>query len=267
MSEVLVTGGTGDLGSELVPRIAAAGHSVRVLSRRDNPNVPAGVRAVKGDLFTGAGFAEALDGVEVLVHCATGARDAGARGLGYAKSKKTDVEPTAALLKAAGSILHVVYISIVGVDKIPLGYYRAKLECEQIIEGSGLPHTIFRTTQWHGLAWEFGNRLSVSPIFFVPKGVGAQLLDPSEVAERMAAIVNERPQGRVPDMGGPERLGFAEVMKKYLVARRKKRPIVEVPVPGKAIAAFREGYNCVPGQGEGKITFDEWLARKTATAT
>jgi uncharacterized protein YbjT (DUF2867 family) len=264
MSEVLVTGGTGDLGRELVPKLVARGHNVRVLSRKANPAVPAGVRGVKGDLMTGDGLGEALDGIDVLVHCATGSRDSGARGLLYGRARTTDVEPTATMLRAATSKPHVVYISIVGIDKIPLGYYRAKLDCEHLIEQSGLPYTIFRTTQWHSLAWEFCRRLVRGPLVVTPKGVTAQLLDPSEVAERMAAIVDEGPARRVPDMGGPERFDFKEIVAKYLSATGKRARIASVPVPGKAMKAFRAGYNCVPGRGEGKITFDEWLSRRTA---
>jgi uncharacterized protein YbjT (DUF2867 family) len=264
--DLLVTGGTGDLGRELVPLLVANGHSVRVLSRKTNPPVPPGVRTVQGDLVTGEGLAEALAGIDVLVHCATGARDTGARGLTYATSRKTDVEPTRRLLEMTTSKPHFFYISIVGVDKIPLGYYRAKLECEQLIERSGLPYTIFRTTQWHTLAWEFCTRLSRTPIVLLPKGVASQLLHVPEVAEKMAAHIERGPSQRVPDMAGPQRLEFSEIGASYLRATRKRRVVASVRFPGKTIKAFRNGYNCVPGQGEGKVTWDEWLARRVPGA-
>ena len=154
MSEIVVTGGTGHLGRELVPLLVTAGHNVRVLSRRPGPN------HVVGDLVTGEGIADAVNGIDVLVHLASGAADNGARGLGYAASKRSDVDPTERLVQLVSPDTHVVYISIVGVDKIPLGYYRAKYECEQIIERSGRPFTILRTTQWHTLPDEFVGRLA-----------------------------------------------------------------------------------------------------------
>lgn len=266
MTQVLVTGGTGDLGRELVPRLVSRGYDVTVLSRRVNPPVPAGTRAVQGDLTTGAGVEDALAGAEVIVHCATGSRDSGLRGLGYKAPKKTDVDPTDRLIAAARSkgSPHVVYISIVGVDKIPLGYYRAKLESEQIIERSGLPYSILRTTQWHTLADEFARRLSASPVLMVPKGLKSQLLDAGEVADRMAAIVDQGPSQHVPDMGGPEVLDMRDIVTSWLVAKGKRRGVLTVPIPGKAVAGFAAGHNLAPDHPDGRITWEQWLRENVA---
>ena len=262
MTQVLVTGGTGDLGRELVPRLVSKGYDVTVLSRRANPSVPAGIRVVQGDLTTGAGLEDALAGAEVIVHCATGAREATVRGLGYRRSKKTDIDPTQRMLdavKAKGSAPHVVYISIVGVDKIPLGYYRAKLETEQAIERSGLPYSILRTTQWHTFADEVSRRLSASPVLLLPKGLKSQLLDAGEVADRMAAIVDQGPSQHVPDMGGPEILDMRDVTKSWLEAKGKRRAVLSVPLPGKAVAGFAAGHNWAPEHADGRITWQQWL--------
>lgn len=260
MSEILVTGGTGDLGSRLVPRLIESGHSVRVLSRRAKPAMPAGATAVRGDLVTGEGLSEAVAGAEIVVHCATGARDAGLRGLGHKATVRTDVEPTKRLLSLAPHA-RFVYASIVGVDKIPLGYYRGKLDCERAIESSGSAYTILRSTQWHTLADEFCRRLSASPVVFVPKGVRLQLLDPAEVAERMALLVDEGVEGHAPDMGGPAALDFEHVVHAYLRAKGKRRSVLAVPVPGKAMRGFREGHNLTLEHADGTLTYEEWLAR------
>lgn len=256
MSTVLVTGGTGALGTELVPRLVGAGHDVRVLSRRERSD-PSFVR---GDLRTGEGLAEATRGVDVIAHLASGTD-----GLpSYRTAKATDVDGTAALLGAARSSgsPHLVYISIVGIDRIPFGYYRAKLEAEQLIEASGLPFTILRTTQWHTLAWEFCRRVTASPLVLTPKGLRMQLLDTGEVADRMASLVTSSPSRRVADMGGPEVLEFRDIAKRYLNALGKRRVVVSPPLPGKAIAAFREGHNLAPEHADGRITWDEYLAKR-----
>lgn len=262
MSELLVTGGTGALGSELVPRLVSRGHTVRVLSRRENPPVPPGVTAVRGDLTTGSGLEEAVAGVDSIVHCASGTGTI--RGIiSYKVAKRTDVDATERMLehaKRSGSP-HVLYISIVGIDKIPLPYYRAKLDTERVIERSGLPYTIFRATQFHSLGWEFGRRLDRSPVVMTPRGARSQLVDQGEVAERMAELMETRPQ-RAPDMGGPEVLEFPSIMRSYLRAVGKRRAVVAVPIPGKAMAGFRAGHNLTPEHADGRITFDEWLARK-----
>ena len=262
VTNVLVTGGTGALGTELVLLLVTAGLDVRVLSRRRAPAVPAGARAVLGDLTTGDGLHEAITAIDVIAHLASGTSGVPS----YAKAKRTDVEGTGRLLDAArraGVKPHVVYISIVGIDKIPFGYYRGKLATEQGIERSGLPYTILRTTQWHTLAAKFCRQLGSLPLVAVPKGVRMQLLDAGEVAQRLASLVQGPPSQHVPEMGGPEALSFADIARRYFRAVRKRRAVFEVPLPGKAARAFAAGYNLAPDHRDGRITWDEYLARVT----
>ena len=262
VTNVLVTGGTGALGTELVLLLVTAGLDVRVLSRRRAPAVPAGARAVLGDLTTGDGLHEAITAIDVIAHLASGTSGVPS----YAKAKRTDVEGTGRLLDAArraGGKPHVVYISIVGIDKIPFGYYRGKLATEQGIEQSGLPYTILRTTQWHTLAAKFCRQLGSLPLVAVPKGVRMQLLDAGEVAQRMASLVQGPPSQHVPEMGGPEALSFAEIARRYFRAVGKRRVVFEVPLPGKAAKAFTAGYNLAPDHRDGRITWDDYLARVT----
>ena len=259
---VLVTGGTGALGTELVPLLVAAGLDVRVLSRQTAPAVPPGARVVRGDLITGDGLDEASRAIDVIAHLASGTS-----GLpSYANAKRTDVEGTRRLIDAArraGVEPHVVYISIVGINKIPFGYYRGKLETEQVIERSGLPCTILRTTQWHTLAVKFCRQLGALPLVAVPRGVRMQLLDAGEVAQRLASLVQGPPSQHIPEMGGPEALSFADIARRYFRAVRKRRAVFEVPLPGKAARAFAAGYNLAPDHRDGRITWDEYLARVT----
>jgi uncharacterized protein YbjT (DUF2867 family) len=267
MIDVLVTGGTGALGSELVPRLITKGYDVRVLSRRENPPVPVGARAVRGDLTTGEGVAEATSGADVIVHCATGAADGGMRAVISARAtERTDVEPTRVLLDIAkrnGSV-RFVYPSIVGVDRIPLGYYRTKLACERVIEESGVPYTIFRSTQWHTFAAEVCRRLTAAPVVMAPKGFRSQLLDPGEVAERVVALIEQDVEGHAPDMGGPVALSLREIVRAYLSAVGKRRAVLQVPIPGKTMRGLREGLNLAPEHADGRITWEAWLEKNTA---
>ncbi len=264
MTTVLVTGGTGALGKELVPRLVAAGLDVRVLSRKEHPGVPTGVRTVRGDLDTGEGLDGATSGVDVIAHLASGTDGFAPT---YRKSKRVDVEGTRRLIASATASTtgsgspHIVYISIVGIDKVPLGYYRAKLETEKLIESSGFPYTILRTTQWHTLAEEVCRRLSAMPATVVPKGFRVQLLDASEVAERMRALVQAAPAQHVADMGGPEALELVDVLRRYVKAKGKRRVIGSVRLPGKLLRALREGHNLTPSHTDGRITWDDYLAR------
>src|SRR5918998_4917063 len=135
-SEILVTGGSGSLGSRVVDRLRYPGREVRVLSRSGRPGT------VQGDLLTGEGLKDAVKGVDVIVHCASSPT----------KTRQIDVEGTERLLRAAAreGVSHFVFISIVGVDRNPYyPYYRMKLEIERIIERSPVPGTILRATQFH----------------------------------------------------------------------------------------------------------------------
>jgi uncharacterized protein YbjT (DUF2867 family) len=262
VTHVLVTGGTGALGRELVPLLVTAGFDVRVLSRRRSAAVPVGARVVCGDLTTGDGLDQAITAVDVIAHLASGTSGMPS----YAKAKRTDVEGTRRLLDAArgaGVKPHVVYISIVGIDKIPFGYYRGKLATEQVIERSGLPYTILRTTQWHTLAAKFCRQLGCLPLMAVPKGVRMQLLDAGEVAQCMAGLVQGPPSQHVREIGGPEALSFAEIARRYFRAKGKRRVVFELPLPSKAARAFAAGYNLAPDNCDGRITRDDYLARVT----
>ncbi len=143
---ILVTGGTGTLGGLVVARLREAGRDVRVFSRHGAAaEADAAVESVTGDLASGAGLEAAVEGSEVIVHCA-GARVG-------------DDDTTRNLVRAASraGARHLVYISVVGADRIPVrsridramfGYFASKLAAERVVAGSGIPWTTLRATQF-----------------------------------------------------------------------------------------------------------------------
>src|SRR5690554_5733783 len=145
MSRVLVTGGTGILGTELRPRLDAAGYAVRIMSRRaPQPGEDAGVEWAQADINTGDGLPAAVRDVDTIIHAASA---------GFGDSYRADVQGTRRLLEAAreAGVGHFIYISIVGIDRIDYEYYRHKLEAEKLIEQSGMPFSILRAPQFHAL--------------------------------------------------------------------------------------------------------------------
>ncbi|MFE2043594.1 SDR family oxidoreductase [Streptomyces sp. NPDC059477] len=241
MSTILVTGGTGTLGRLVAARLRAQRHEVRVLSRHARPYAV--------DLRVGgAALDAAVAGADTVVHCAStprgGDEKAAARLIGAAR---------------AAGVRHLVYISIVGVDRVPLGYYRAKLAVERLVEGSGLGWTVLRATQFHDLVAGVCAALAKAPVMFVPSGVSDQPIAVAEVADRLAGLAVGAPRGRVADVGGPEVRSFASLAEAYLEAVGKRRRVVEVRLGGRVYRGLRGGGHLLPEGAVGTGTFEEYL--------
>ena len=244
MAIALVTGGTGTLGRGVVVRLREQGHEVRVLSRRP------GAGTHQGDLTTGAGVAAAADGAELVVHAASDTHRLGG----------ADVDQTRHLLEAAGGARHLVYVSIVGIDRIPFLYYRRKLACEGLLASNRVPFTILRATQFHelvGMLLQAAGRLPVAPL---PVDFRFQTIAADEVAARVVQVLDGSPQGRADDVGGPEVLTLGDMAAAWQAARGRPRRVVPVRLPGRVAQAFREGRNTCPEHADGRQTWAEFLA-------
>jgi uncharacterized protein YbjT (DUF2867 family) len=245
MTSILVTGGTGTLGRAVVARLANTRHDVRVLTRR--ADVSGG--QVSGDLVTGRGLARALDGVGTVLHLATTLRG------------RRDVVATQNLVAVAGHVRHLVFASIVGVDRIPIGYYRGKLAAERAV--SALPHTILRATQFHDLLRTILAGLARLPVMPLPL-LRVQPVDVRDVADRLVELAGGEPVGRAPAFGGPETGTLREWAEAYLRAAGKRRLKVGLWLPGAAFRSYRDGANLVVGGDHGTRTFTSYLAEVAA---
>jgi uncharacterized protein YbjT (DUF2867 family) len=246
---VLVTGATGTLGREVLPAAVAAGHHVHAASRRDHSDDEVTWR--RCDLLTGAGVDEAVDGVEVILHCATQ----------FTGGK--DVASTQNLLAAAqrAGVGHVVYISIVGVDRIPLPYYKTKLRVEQALAQSAVGYTVLRATQFHDLIATTFSAQRLLPALLALRGVRFQPIDTRDVAARMVELADAEPDERAPDIGGPEIRDHADLARAYQTSRGGRRPVLAVPLPGKIGAGYRSGANLAPQNPLGTVGFEGYLRR------
>ncbi|TMR21029.1 NAD-dependent epimerase/dehydratase family protein [Nonomuraea turkmeniaca] len=257
-STILVTGGTGTLGRLLAPMLQEAGCAVRVLSRGGH-GPEKGIEYVTGDVSTGEGLQAAVDGVETIVHCA-----------GSAKGDEVKARNLVEAAARAGAP-HVVYISVVGVDRVPVvsavdramfGYFAAKREAEQIIAESGLPWTTLRATQFHDWIWLTLGLMAKLPVLMTWGGVRFQPVDTGEVAARLAELALDKPAGLVPDIAGPRVYRMEELARDYLKAAGKRRLILPVRSPGKAASAFRAGANLAPEHAVGHRTWEDFLAEQ-----
>lgn len=253
MEWILVTGGTGHLGSEVVRQLLAQHQKVAILSSRSNPTVPAGVDIFHGDLKSGEGLAAAVNGARTIIHCASNPRD----------FDETDIKGTTNLLNSiTNPTTHFVYISIAGVDKSTYPYYVAKRAVEKMIQASGLPYTILRTTQFHSFILSLIRTIldSSDEIALIPNRMRFQSVDLAEVADQLCRISQSTPAGLLPEFGGPEILSFEEMVDAWLGRNGAQRKWRLSPVAGPRWDLFRSGVNLIPKNRFGKIRWTEFLA-------
>ena len=239
-NSVLVTGGTGTVGRIVVDHLTTAGKDVRILSRGRRPSQRTDVQHVVGDVQTGDGLDAALDGVDTIVHCVY------------------PTEHLVAAAKRAGSP-HLVYVSIVGIDRVPFGLYRKMLANERVIAESGLPWTVMRATQFHDLIAFILRMLAKPPVMALPSGLRFQPVDVREVGQRLARLALGEPVGRAPDFGGPQVRALDDLARGYLAIVGKRRLIVPIRLPGKVFGEVRAGGLAAPEHAAGTITFERYL--------
>jgi uncharacterized protein YbjT (DUF2867 family) len=249
-SSILLTGGTGTLGRHVTPLLLDAGCKVRVLSRRSHEPRD-GLEFVTGDLLKDEGIDPAVDGAEIVLHLAGG--------------PKGDDEATRNLVRAASraGVQHLVCISVIAADRVPIGYFRSKLGAERAVAESGLPWTTLRAAQFHDLVLIVLQKMAKLPVVPVPGGVRLQPVDSRDVAARLVELTLDEPAGLVPDMAGPNVYGMADLIRGYLRARGKHRLTMPVRVPGKAGRVYRAGENLsLEGADVGTRTWEDFLAER-----
>lgn len=229
-AKIFVTGGTGTLGSHTVPLLRAAGYDLRILSRSAREDTE-GVEYVTGNLLAGEGLDEALAGIETVLH--------------MAGAPKGDDVATRNLAQdaARAGVQHIIYISVIGADKVPVGWLRMKAAAEQAIAESGVPYTILRAAQFHDLTLKAVRAMAKLPVVPNPGGLRFQPVDARDVAARLVELVAGPPAGLVADIAGPEVIAMGDLVRSYVRASGKHRVLMPIRIPGKAGKAYRAGDN------------------------
>lgn len=247
---ILVTGGTGTLGGHVVPLLRAGGHDVRTLSRHHREPAD-GIEHFAADLLAGEGIEPAVAGVETVLHLAGGT--------------KGDDKATQNLVRAAAKagVQHIVYISVVGANTMPLGWFTIQVRAEQAVTDSGIPWTMLRAAQFHDLVLNVAEKMARMPVIPIPGGVRLQPVDSREVAARLVELALGRPAGRVTDLVGPTVYDMKDLVGGYLQARGKRRMMLPIRMPGKAGTAYRAGANLsLDGADVGTRTWEQFLAER-----
>ena len=249
--KIVVIGGTGLIGSKVVSELAERGHEAVAASPNSGVNT-----------LTGEGVAEALAGADVVVDVSNSPSFADADVLAFFTTSTTNL---LAAEREAG-VRHHVALSVVGSDRLPdSGYLRAKVAQERLIAESGRPYTIVRATQF----FEFVSRIADESTVDGTAHVSTGLMQPIAAADVSAAVARAalaEPANRVVEVGGPEKIEMAELIRRGLAARGDARPVVadpEAPYFGAKLA----GDELTPGPGAqlSATTFADWLAAQPAS--
>jgi uncharacterized protein YbjT (DUF2867 family) len=241
---VAVAGGTGVVGRRVVTALTSAGHQVVVLARAN------GI-----DLVSGAGLASALDGVRAVIDVSNVVTTRRQQAVEFFSTVTRQ-------LMAAGELAgvqHHLALSIVGIDRVPTGYYQGKLAQEHLVLHGPVPGSVLRATQFHEFAGQLLDRMP-GPVAVLPR-MPLQPVAAGEVAAMLAGLGTGTVTGRHPELAGPQVHELAELARRLLQARGERRRVLPVPLPGATGRALAAGALLPQGPGlRGQQTFEQWLA-------
>jgi uncharacterized protein YbjT (DUF2867 family) len=248
--KIVVIGGTGLIGSKTIPILRQRGHEAVAAA----PNT--GVNTI-----TGEGLKEVMVGTEVVVDLANAPSWEDKAVLEFFETSGRNLLDA----ETAAGVRHHVAVSIVGTDRTPdNGYFRAKVAQERLIEKSGIPYTIIRSTQFMELLPNIatsateGRTVRVSPGLFQP-------IAADDVAAAVADVALAAPRNGIVEIAGPERAPFDEIVARYLKAIGDPRTVVRDP-EARYYGGRVEERSLVPlGEARlGRIGLDDWLRRSPA---
>jgi uncharacterized protein YbjT (DUF2867 family) len=250
--KIVVIGGTGLIGSKTVTILRQRGHDVLAASPGTGVNT-----------MTGEGLKEVMDGAQVVIDLTNSPSFEDEAVLEFFETSGRNLLAA----EVAAGVRHHVALSIVGADRTPdNGYFRAKVAQEKLIEASGIPYTIIRSTQFLEFLGAIadsaadGNMVRLAPGLFQP-------IAADDVAAIVAEVSLAAPRKDIVEIAGPERAPFHEIVARYLKAAGDPREVVRDP-EARYWGGRVEERSLVPlGEARlGRIGLDEWLRRSQARA-
>jgi uncharacterized protein YbjT (DUF2867 family) len=244
--KIVVVGGSGRVGANVVRRLAAHGHDP----------VPASP-ATGVDSVTGDGLADVMGGADVVVDvCNATVWDDDA-------VRKFFTTSTRNLLAAEhdAGVGHHLAVTIVGADRLPdSGYLRAKVAQEAEIEAGAIPYTILRATQFFEFLAQIAEAGAEGDSVRLSNGL-MQPVAADDVAATVAELATGAPVGGRVELGGPEALGIDAWARRLFAATGDERTVVSDP-HARYFGAELEGGELTPGDGAriGATDFESWFA-------
>ena len=249
--KIVVIGGSGRIGSNVVGRLEAQGHEA----------VPASP-ATGVDTITGEGLADVLTGADVVIDVANAPvwDDEAVR-----KFFTTSSRNLLAAERDAG-VGHHLAVSIVGADLLPRsGYLRAKVAQEAEIEAGGVPYTILRSTQFLEFLPQIAEEGAEGDSVRLSTGL-MQPVAAEDVAATVTELATGAPAGRV-ELGGPEALGMDDWARRLFAATGDERTVISDP-HALYFGTELSGGELTTGDGAriGTVEFDVWFATQQQEA-
>jgi uncharacterized protein YbjT (DUF2867 family) len=250
--KIVVIGGSGLIGSNVVSRLRKKGHDVLAAS----PNT--GVNTI-----TGEGLADALVGAKVVIDVANSPNFEDHAVMEFFQTSGRNLLAA----EASAGIRHHIALSVVGADRLPQsGYMQAKVAQENLIKTAAIPYTILRSAQF----FEFAGGIAQSATNGKSVRLPVALMQPvasDDVAALLARIALVAPLNLAVELGGPDLIGMDEFVRRFLEAKGDPRVVVGDP-HAKYFGAELDDGSLTPGRNPhlGSIRFDEWLNRAPIAA-
>jgi uncharacterized protein YbjT (DUF2867 family) len=246
--KIVVIGGTGLIGSQVVNNLTQLGHEVIAASPASGVNT-----------LTGEGVAETVAGATVVIDLANSPSFADKDVMEFFETSGRNLLTA----EKAARVKHHIALSIVGSDRMPeSGYMRAKVVQEKLIKESGIPYTIVHSTQFFeflasiAAAATEGNIVKLSPALYQP-------IASADVARAVSDVAVGIPVNGIVEIGGPDKIGMAELVKKYLAKNNDPRQVV-TDVHARYYGSELTDDMLVPGPDAriGSINFEQWYVNQ-----
>lgn len=254
---IAVLGGTGVAGRSVLSEAVGRGWEVVSVARQPGDDLPPEVRQEVADVVSGAGLADCLAGVDVVVDVTNTPDDR----IGAAANRMRDAARAVQVAAQQGGARRVVLLSIVGIDDVPYPYYQAKVAQEEACRQGPLPVTVQRTTQFHEFAGQMARAGRRGRVVFAP-AMRSRPLAVAEVATVLCDLAAAAdPPSVVPELCGPDEQRVPDMVRRLLRHRGDRSPVVPLRMRGAAGRLMARG--ALLPQGDPRVVgpgFEQWLA-------